>query len=183
MRTKKLVLKYIELSDLKNRVLNNLADYSQEELSFKPSPNEWSISQVIEHIIESESGINKYVNYKLKNIEQQPKVGLKSYLSSRVLNKNLMSDKKFKVPTVLSEPESGKSYMELKEKWDNSRLYLIKTIETFPSDKMNKAIFKHPVAGLLSINQTLSFLINHLKHHIPQIDALRIKLANQNKKR
>ena len=183
MRTKTLVLKYIELSDLKNRVLNNLVDYSTEELNYKPSENEWSISQVIEHLIESETGTNKYVNYKLKNIDEQPKAGLKSYLSSRALNKNMKSDKKFKVPTLFSEPEIGNDYNQLKEKWDNSRMFLIKTVETFPAEKMNRAIFKHTAAGLLNINQTLSFLINHLNHHIPQIDALRIKLANQNKKR
>lgn len=177
------MLKYIELSELKNRILNNLVDFSEEELNYKPSEKEWSIAQVIEHLIESETGTNKYINYKLKNIEEQPKAGLKSYLSSKVLNKKLKSDEKFKVPSVLSEPETGKSYPELKEKWDKSRMYLIKTVENFPKGKSNKAIFKHPKAGLLNMSQTMNFLINHLHHHIPQIDALRIKLANQNKKR
>lgn len=183
MRTNNLVLRYIELSDLKNKILNNLVDFTEEELSYKPSEKEWSISQVIEHLIESETGVNKYINYKLKNVEGQPKAGLRSYVSSKVLNKKLKSNEKFKVPSVLPEPEAGKSFNELKEKWDKSRMYLIKTVETFPLNKRNKAIFKHPRAGLLNINQTLSFLINHLNHHIPQIDALRIKLADQNKKR
>jgi uncharacterized damage-inducible protein DinB len=178
LRINNLVLKYIELSDLKNRILNNLVDYTEEELNFKPSENEWSISQVVEHLIESESGVNKYVNFKLKNIEEQPKAGIKSFLSSKVLNKKLKSNEKFKVPAVLSEPELGNDYSDLKEKWDNSRMFLIKTVETFPKRKMNKAIFNHPVAGLLNMNQTMLFLINHLHHHISQIDALRIKLAD-----
>lgn len=183
MRTNNILLRYIELSDLKNRVLNNLVDFTVEELNYKPSENEWSISQVIEHLIESETGTNKYINYKLKNVDEQPKAGLKSFVSSKVLNKKLKSNEKFKVPSVLSEPEIGKSYAQLKESWDNSRMYLIKTVETFPKNKSKKAIFKHPRAGLLNMNQTLRFLINHIHHHIPQIDALRIKLADQNKKR
>jgi hypothetical protein len=158
--------------------LNNLVDYTEEELNFKPSENEWSISQVVEHLITSETGVNKYINFKLKNIEEQPKAGVKSFLSSKVLNKKLKSNEKFKVPAVLSEPELGNDYSDLKEKWDNSRMFLIKTVETFPKGKMNKAIFNHPVAGLLNMNQTMLFLINHLQHHIPQIDALRIKLAD-----
>tara|TARA_B110001469_G_scaffold56117_1_gene54064 strand:+ start:779 stop:1315 length:537 start_codon:yes stop_codon:yes gene_type:complete len=178
LRTNNLVLKYIELSEIKNRILNNLVDYTAEELNFKPSENEWSISQVVEHLIESETGVNKYINFKLKNIKEQPKAGIRSFLNSKVLNKKLKSNEKFKVPTVLSEPELGNDYSDLKEKWDNSRMFLIKTVETFPKGKIKKAIFNHPVAGLLNMHQTMLFLINHLDHHIPQIDALRIKLAD-----
>ena len=178
MRTNNLVLKYIELSEIKNRILNNLVDYTAEELNFKPSENEWSISQVVEHLIESETGVNKYINFKLKNIKEQPKAGIRSFLNSKVLNKKLKSNEKFKVPKVLSEPELGNDYSDLKEKWDNSRMFLIKTVETFPKGKIKKAIFNHPVAGLLNMHQTMLFLINHLDHHIPQIDALRIKLAD-----
>tara|TARA_B110000967_G_scaffold46102_1_gene46443 strand:+ start:1254 stop:1790 length:537 start_codon:yes stop_codon:yes gene_type:complete len=178
LRTNNLVLKYIELSEIKNRILNNLVDYTAEELNFKPSENEWSISQVVEHLIESETGVNKYINFKLKNIKEQPKAGIRSFLNSKVLNKKLKSNEKFKVPKVLSEPELGNDYSDLKEKWDNSRMFLIKTVETFPKGKIKKAIFNHPVAGLLNMHQTMLFLINHLDHHIPQIDALRIKLAD-----
>lgn len=178
MRTNNLVLKYIELSELKNRILNNLVDYTEKELNFKPSEEEWSISQVVEHLIESETGVNKYINFKIKKIEEQPKAGIKSFLSSKILNKKLKSIKKFKVPSILSEPELGNDYSDLKEKWDTSRLFLIKTVETFPKEKKNKVVFRHPVAGLLNMHQTMLFLINHLHHHIPQIDALRIKLAD-----
>ena len=94
MRTNNLVLKYIELSEIKNRILNNLVDYTAEELNFKPSENEWSISQVVEHLIESEAGVNKYINFKLKNIEEQPKAGIRSFLNSKVLNKKLKSNEK-----------------------------------------------------------------------------------------
>lgn len=183
MRTNEIILRYIELSDLKNRVLNNISDYTKEELNYKPSEKEWSISQVVNHIIESETGVNKYINYKLQKIEEQPNSGIKSFFSSKVLNSKLKSNEKFKIPSVLGEPILAENFIELKEKWDKARMYLIKTVETYPKGKMKKAIFKHPVAGLLNINQTMLFLINHLNHHIPQIDALRIKLADQNKKR
>ena len=58
-------------------------------------------------------------------------------------------------------------------------MYLIQTVENFPKEKMNKAVFKHPRAGLLSMNQTMSFFINHVKHHIQQIDALVLKIESQ----
>ncbi len=182
MRTNKLVLKYIELANLKGQILKSVESYSVEQLNFKPSESEWSISQVIEHLIESETGTNKYISYRLKNIQEQPSVGLANFLKSKVLNKKLKSDQKFKVPSVLSEPEVGADYPSVKEKWDKARLYLIQTVENYPKEQLNKAVFKHPRAGLLSMNQTLAFMINHLNHHIPQIDRLRLMLEDQNKK-
>lgn len=179
MRTNKLILKYIELSDLKEKLMNSIKEYSQEELNYKPSPEQWGISEVIEHLIDSETGINKYINFRLQNINEQPSVGLKNYLKSKVLNKKLQSNQKFKVPDVLPQPQSGADYASLKEKWDNSRMYLIQTVEGFPNDKLNKGVFLHPKAGLLSINQTLSFFINHLKHHIPQVNNLKMTLDNK----
>lgn len=182
MRTNKLILKYIELSDLKERLLKSISQYSQEELSFQPAHKEWCISQVVEHLIDSETGINKYINFRLKNIDEQPSVGLKNFLKSKILNNKLQSNQKFKVPSVLSEPEKGADFATLKEKWDSSRMFLIKTVETFPKEKLNKAVFLHPKAGLLSMNQTLSFFINHLKHHIPQIENLKSMLDNKPKR-
>ncbi len=179
MRTNKLILKYIELSDLKEKLLLSIASYSEEELNYRPDKNEWCIAQVLEHLIDSETGINKYINYRLKNIAEQPKVGLKNFLKSKFLDKKLQSNQKFKVPSVLSQPERGSNYTELKEKWDSSRMFLIKTVETFPKEQLNKGVFLHPKAGLLSMNQTLSFLINHLKHHIPQVNRLKEVLDNK----
>lgn len=179
MRTNKLVLKYIELSNLKGNLLDKIKDLSPEELNYKFSDSEWSISQVIEHLIESETGTNKYINFRLKNINEQPSVGLANYIKSTVLNKKMKSEQKFKVPTIFSEPVVGANFNQLKEKWDNSRMFLIQTVETFPKDKMNKAVFKHTKAGLLSMNQTMSFFINHLKHHIPQVTSLLLRIENQ----
>ncbi len=182
MRTNKLLLKYIELSDLKEKLLISISENTTEELNTKPSENEWSISQVIEHLIDSETGINKYINFRLKNIAEQPTVGLANFLKSKVLNNKLQSNKKFKVPAVFSEPEKGADYAQLKEKWDNSRMFLIKTVETYPKEYLNKAVFLHPRAGLLSMNQTLSFFINHLNHHIPQVQNLQSLIDNKKRR-
>ena len=110
--------------------MDKIKDLSSEELNHKFSENEWCIAQVIEHLVDSETGINKYINYRLKNINEQPSIGLANYIKSGVLNKKLKSEAKFKVPSELSQPEAGANYEQLKEKWDNSRMHLIKTVET-----------------------------------------------------
>ena len=180
-RINKLMLKYIELANLKGNILEDAKKMTQEELNFKPSEKEWSFSQVISHIIESETGTNKYVNKKIKDQNNLPKSGIRNYIASKALDYNMKSNRKFKTPKVLSEPINETSFIELKTKWDKSRSFLIETVENFPTDKLNKSIFKHPVAGNLNILQTLSFMTNHLKHHVHQLESIKLKLSKKSK--
>lgn len=161
-----------QLEKLKNDWLSIAEKYNSEQITYKFDKNEWSLSQLITHIIGSEIGTGKYLNQKLKEIENLDKTGLKNKLNSITLNMALKSSKKFKVPKVLGEPENGATYEELKTSWDNSREKLNQTIKKIPKQYYNKAIFKHPIAGPLNINQTLDFLINHLKHHQSQISKI-----------
>jgi len=175
------MLKYIELEGLKGQVLDEIKELSQEEINKKPSESEWSISQVVSHLIDSETGVNKYVNNKLKKPNELTRSGIKGFIASRILNKKLQSSQKFQIPKIIAHPNNGISFDELNENWTKSRLFLIETVENFPKDKINKAIFKHPVAGKLSMDQTLSFMINHFKHHLPQINKLK-KMFEENSK-
>lgn len=169
---KKLAKKHQELIELKNAWLTQIKDIPAEKLNHKNSEDEWSLTQVFSHIIESETGTNKYINYKLKEIDSLANTGFKNMLNSMGLNSALKSNKKFKAPQVVSNPTNNLTYTEIKEQWDKSREYLAKTVSDYPSNAIKKAIFKHPKVGYLNILQTLDFLINHIKHHQKQLDRL-----------
>jgi uncharacterized damage-inducible protein DinB len=169
----KLQKKHKELIDLKESWFNQVKDLSTEQLNHKKHEEEWSITQVFSHIIESETGTNKYVNYKLKDLDSLANTGLKNMLNSKGLNVALKSDKKFKAPAVVSNPANDLDYTTLNNQWDKSREYLTNTVNDFPEDSLKKAIFKHPKAGYLNILQTFDFLINHMKHHQAQLDRLK----------
>lgn len=168
----KLQKKHQELIDLKENWLNQIKSVSYDKLNIKPSEDKWSITQIISHIIESETGTNKYVNYKLKEVDSLKNTGLKNLINSKGLNTALKSDKKFKAPAVVSNPANDLDFDTLKNQWDKSREYLANTVNNFPKKALKKAIFKHPVAGPLNILQTFDFLINHIKHHQKQLDDL-----------
>jgi uncharacterized damage-inducible protein DinB len=169
----KLEKKHQELISLKNEWLEWIKDISNEKLNHKNSENEWSITQVFTHIIESESGTNKYINYKLKEVDSLDKTSLKNSINSKGLNMALKSSKKFKAPKVVSNPINDLDFNTISEKWNKSREFLADTVSNFPKEAVGKAIFKHPKAGKFNINQTLDFLINHMKHHQMQIDRIK----------
>lgn len=168
----KLQRKHQELIDLKEKWINQIKDLTPEKLNHKDSEQEWSITQVFSHIIESETGVNKYINYKLKDVDSLSNTGFKNIINSKGLNRALKSDKKFKAPKVVSNPTNDLDFETIKSNWDKSREYLANTVNSFPDKVLKKAIFKHPVVGYLNILQTFDFLINHLKHHQNQLDRL-----------
>jgi uncharacterized damage-inducible protein DinB len=172
----KLEKRHLELINLKDEWLKSVKEISTEKLNHKKSEDEWSLTQVFTHIIDSETGINKYINYKLKEVDSLENTNLKNNINSKALNMALKSNKKFKAPKVVSAPINDLDFNTIQEQWNKSREFLAKTVSTFPKDATSKAIFKHPKAGYLNINQTLDFLINHIKHHQMQIDRIKNNL-------
>lgn len=170
--------KIAQLEAQKKEILTQLETYSYDQLNRNYAENEWSLTQVISHIIESETGTGKYLNKKLKDVEVLKNTGLKNKMNSIMLGTALKSSKKFKAPKVVANPTNNLTYDELKTKWDENRQKLIETINLVPKEIHNKAIFKHPIAGPLNINQTIDFLVNHLTHHRHQIKKIAKELKN-----
>lgn len=160
----------------KERVLDLIKDLDQEKLTKKPNENEWSLAQVVAHLIDSETGISKYIYKKSQGLDDLKNTGLKNSFMSYQLNKNLKSDKKFKAPKVVSSPPNTESYEELKERWDHARDRFKSVLEKLPKSAYKKQIFKHPRVGYLNIKQTLAFMGHHIGHHIPQIEKIKESL-------
>ncbi len=168
----KLKAKFRLLEDLKNETIQKVSNLTIEKYQHKLSDNDWSLIQVLNHIIDVERGTCGYVFNKLTSEKELPPIKIKNKIASFILNKNLKSDKKFKAPAIVSNPSNSETLEQVLEKWDETRFNWQELIETFPRDLSKKAVFRHPLAGNLNILQTLEFMYNHLKHHQPQIEKL-----------
>lgn len=169
---KKLYNKFNQLEDLKNQVLKMIESIKKENLYAKSTEEKWSVVQILNHILESETGTTKYIRKKLKTPDALKAINFKSKLKGSLLMLALKSSFKFKAPKVLGEPSNETPIEELLEKWNNTRTFLKQTIQNFPEELLEKQIFKHPKSGHMNIFQTLDFLNNHLNHHIVQIKKL-----------
>jgi DinB superfamily len=162
-----------DLEDAKSRLLGSLADLPADTMNRSPGSGRWSIVQVISHVTQSEALSVSYVNHKLKDPSGLPKAGLAARLRLALLVLALRSPLRVRAPqNVAVVPESA-SPEETARRWDEVRASLGELVAAFPRDHLQTAIFRHPFAGRLSLAHMLTFMSEHLAHHVRQIETIR----------
>lgn len=152
-------------------IIAQVNELTDEDFMRVPQNGGWSISQVINHIIISEFGTTSYMSKKLLGLPDLKSTGIKNSFNANALKLALKSNKKFKAPKVLPDPDNASISITI-NKWEKVRKGLLNMLETMPSEATKKAIFKHPVAGYLNPEQTAGFLQTHVAHHSKQINNL-----------
>ncbi|HEX8425615.1 DinB family protein [Hymenobacter sp.] len=140
-----------------------------------PVPGQWSAAQVIHHLLVSETSINQYIEKKLRNSEELQKAGLSHQLKSMLLRVLLrVPGFKFKAPARLKEltPDQVPALAQLRQEWDSVRRHLEQILNEYPDKLLSHAIFKHPRSGMLTIYQTLDFMVDHILHHQRQVERI-----------
>ncbi len=167
-----LVNKYDEIESIKKSFLEWIAHTPDTILNKIPSDGGWSLGQVYFHLYFSESGSIKVIQ---KNINEN-KIINSSGLSDKIRNFLLIcllkSHIKFKAPSVASKVPDFITVDEIKSLFDKNTTAYKTLLYQLPKEMENKQIFKHPIAGLFNIEQTLGFVKNHYLHHEMQIKSL-----------
>jgi hypothetical protein len=134
---------------------------------------EWSIAQVVEHILASEAGTLGYMKKKSSGgWDLLEDAGDEHRASSAAINARLESDERYKAPDVLPEPTNTISLPTLFEKWNTLRAEMHAFVSQVPPAHFHKLVFRQPAAGMLTLLHTLEFMDAHLRHHLPQIERI-----------
>jgi hypothetical protein len=160
---------FTELEKLKSDVLVLLKNSSEEKINLKVAAGKWSASQIAGHLILGEEMTAAYLKLKIQKRDKLYKSGIKEQLRSAILNLALRSPLKFKAPEFTTRVPEYSRYSEIEKRWTDARTDFRTILENFPPDLLDQTVFKHPVAGRINIFQTLSFMENHIIHHLPQI--------------
>src|SRR5690606_13348970 len=102
-----------------------------------------------------------------KKILKPAKLGTK--IRAMLLSIALKLPIKFKAPKVLGEMPARIDVPKVLETWQKTREKLKDILESFPEETLPQEIFFHPRAGKLTVRQTLSFLLDHHRHHQDQL--------------
>ncbi len=167
-----LLHKYDTINNIKNKLLNKVAKYSQEELNKVPEYGGWSAGQVLFHVAFAESGTILVINKNLAENKVYLKGNFRSVLSNIFLVISLKLPLKFKAPKAVSKVPDSITFEEISNYFDKNTQDFKKILEELPNELENKLIFKHPRAGLFTIHQTLNFTREHYLHHESQLDRL-----------
>jgi hypothetical protein len=129
----------------------------------------WSCLQHMVHINLSFEGTINYINKKMLQPELIPNAGIKHSIKSKLLNRALNSDSRFKAPKGLDTMDVIATLQSTKDATQAQLRRLKVLLEQYPDSMKKKAVFRHPIAGQITMQQTLSFLDAHLMHHERQI--------------
>jgi len=166
-----LTVKLDRLNEHLDFLFDRLSTCTHEQLNSHPKPGSWSAIQVMHHLMLAESYSMMYCEKKLKNSVSFRKNSIASYIRSLLLRWYLLSGLKAKAPSRVNTdnlPESD-SLDQVKQQWLDQRQKLLLWLEKISPVYLDKAIYKHPVAGYISLSGMLSFFEAHFRHHVPQI--------------
>jgi uncharacterized damage-inducible protein DinB len=160
------------LERLRSELLARLAAFDSAALNRKPAAGGWSTVQVLAHVILAERLSLEYLQKKIQRPESIPRSGVISALKSGALAVFLRLPFKVSAPVRSADVPDTAELSDLEREWDEVRNGLRTFVGDLPAELAGRAIYRHPVAGRLSLEQTLRFLIEHLSRHTRQIDRL-----------
>ncbi|MBC8084096.1 MAG: DinB family protein [Hymenobacter sp.] len=170
----RLHLRFEQLEHAANRLFQT-AEALGDKTHQAPAAGQWSAAQVVHHLLIAETGINHYIEKKLRGTEELQKAGLSHRLKSLLLRVLLrVPGFRFKAPPRLKEltPDQVAPLPQLRQEWDAGRRCLERILNEYPDQLLNRAIFKHPRSGMLTIYQTLDFMVDHILHHQRQLERI-----------
>lgn len=131
----------------------------------------WSIAQTVYHVNESFEKTILYIHKKMQYPETIEKTNMYTSIKSFLLNSVLRSNYKMKAPEgVITSIPKELPFEQLHNDSLKNISMLKSLLENFPEELMHKNVFRHPVAGRITMYQTLQFLDEHLLHHARQVD-------------
>jgi hypothetical protein len=160
------------LENTRYALLSLTEGYTESQLNFKPATGEWSMAQVIKHLVMTETQILQYVQRRMEKGNLHD-ANLNSWMRYIMVKMALRFRKKIKAPKQVATPPEELDTAQVKKEWEQLRMQWKQTLQLMPPEMAGKNIFRHPLAGDMSISHTLGFMDEHIRHHIPQIKRIR----------
>ena len=136
----------------------------------KPAPDKWSVNQNILHLIEAETASLAYMKKKLSFGTDLPKAGFKSTLRHLALRLAFALPLKFKAPPNLAKMPDDLNFEELNQRWSTVRAEYYDFLKNMPDKLITSELWRHQIAGKMSLVQMIDFFEDHQNRHREQIE-------------
>ena len=142
---------------------------SDAALRYQPTPESWSVLQVIEHLVIAEENMLALAARRAPKpvpfIER-----LRTGVRLRALYVALASSRRFKVPLPALNPSGVETdFAELERRWSEARWQLARVLEAVTPETARERPVGHPITRWLTWQQGLDFLYRHILRHAGQI--------------
>jgi hypothetical protein len=155
------------LDKQRHALLDELETLTGEQVAFTPGPGKWSMLEVIEHLVISEREIFKCVPEQPR--KRQGISRLRNHVSYIFVVIVLKLGLPVPVVSHEMEPEGKSSLSELHRQWDENHGWLRGFVEKLSEEDLDRPVFCHPVAGPITLAQSIQMDRLHLNTHLRQI--------------
>jgi uncharacterized damage-inducible protein DinB len=162
---------YHRLERKRDLLMKEVQSCSPEDYLRQPTPDQWSIGQVANHLFLSEKLSLGYLRKKLSYPETVPRFQFRSWWGIGLIKIVFFLQVKVKAPGPINmwEEQDVLSASALEEQWGQLREELISFIEQHDAAFGSHLAYRHPFAGRMTMYQMLIFLNDHMAHHLRQV--------------
>jgi uncharacterized damage-inducible protein DinB len=140
-------------------------------LDKKPAPDKWSVNQTMLHLIDAEAASLQYIQKKMSfGTSAIPKAGFRAAWRRFLLRIIFWLPLKFKAPAHLASPPDTLDYAELRQQWATQRADYQRLLASLDEKLIGAELWKHAIAGKMSIVQMLDFFEDHFDRHRGQAE-------------
>ncbi|MGR6897399.1 DinB family protein [Rummeliibacillus sp. BSL5] len=154
----------------REELLTEISGISDENLNKKPSSEQWSIKEIVEHLYLLESNVAMM-------IKQNAEKGENATVSHKPIEATVNRDVKVNAPATALPSDKFASINELEEKLSTSHQQLEELEKAVDVQLLKQKAFPHPAFGLMSLDQWIPFVGYHEKRHILQIQEVKQQLG------
>ena len=151
--------------------LADLARRPPASLELRPGASAWSLAELAQHLWLVERGT---VNVLADRLQKAPlRRGLLSRLGvGMAAIRFVLGRFRIKVPVKAILPKPGVPIATVRTEWDATRERLRAVLESVSDAQVHQPYFRHPLAGALTVAQTMEFLTLHHDHHLGQVERI-----------
>ncbi|HEV3038889.1 MAG TPA: DinB family protein [Candidatus Angelobacter sp.] len=164
---------FTEINSSRKRLCEGLPELNLQQATFKPSPEAWSISEILEHLAKVDRALVTRIDKLVAELEEAGTGATCTSFFPFSMDSiaERARDQKFKSPEPVL-PVAGLSIQESIAKLQASRADLVAMQPRIEARDLSKTTFPHFVFGQLNIYQWLAFFGLHENRHRKQIDRL-----------
>lgn len=159
----------------KAALLDELRGWPPDRLALRPAEGSWSALEVLDHLVLTEREITAAVR---AGAGQPKKIGVRDRLGFLMVERVFLTERRVKVPKAVTTVLPGKDLelARISERWDADRGELAHVLEGCSRLTAQDGVFRHPVAGMMTIGQVLRFFSVHIVHHRFQLARIQASL-------
>jgi len=161
----------LEQMDQRRRaLLDRVEALEPGRLVAKPLPGKWSILEIVDHLVTAERDVLQNLPDPAQLVDRPRR--LKHRIRYPIVLFVLKYNISVPVPTPRMLPRGITSLAELRRQWDESQDWLRRYVGGLDQEGLQRAVFRHPVSGPLTVTQVLRMGRVHVEHHEGQIERL-----------